>query len=783
GTQKVSQAVDDVSWVEAMNKKDERGIVVRNKARLVAQGHRQEEGIDYDEVFAPVARIEAIMIFLAFASYMGFIVYKMDVKSAFLYGTIENEVYVCQPSGFIDPQFPNKVYKVEKALYGLHQAPRAWYETLSTFLLQNGYIKGKIDKTLFIKKEKDDIMLVKQSEEGIFISQDKYVAEILKKFDFSSVKTASTPVKTQKPLVKDEEAADLDVYLYRSMIGSLMYLTASRPDIMFAVCAYSKFQVTPKLTHLHDVKRIFRYLKGQPKLGLWYPKDSPFDLEAYSDSDYPGANLDRKSITGGCQFLGRRLISWQCKKQTIVATSTTEAEYFWNTATSETVNSVKKIHAIVDGKVVVISESLTSKEGVNDIIIGNKMHKAFPVLVRKFPLPEGTSHYLKKNATARRKVMPLPEDCTAVIVKKKLSVKDDGFLKISAPCPALYSSSNRKCIIVRNTFNTHLTFTFYSKQDMDQKYPTVAKIPMLDTGKFEQWQFLMQQYLQHEHYALWETFTRLQVIVGQLQFMGVEVEQDDLNQKFLTSLDPEWLMHTIVWRNKSDLNTMSLDDLYNQLKVYEAEVQKKSEPNIQNMAFISSTIHSRGNDEVNTASVYTASSNVPTASVNVATANINQINEDDMEEMDIKWNMALLSMRADKFWKKTGKKISIQGSDVAGFDHSKVECFNCHQMGHFARECRALRNQNRGRRDTYRQGSKAKEQAPKALMTIDGVGWDWSYMVNEEEDHALVAKAPTEFTLMANTSTENKVFDNSLCSKDCKKNNDSLNSHRLPIRL
>ncbi|GJW80365.1 hypothetical protein Tco_0144340 [Tanacetum coccineum] len=142
-----------------------------------------------------------------------------------------------------------------------------------------------------------------------------------------SVKHASTPIETYKPLTKDEEAADVDVHLYKSMIGSLMYLTASRPDIMFAVCACSRFQVTPKTSHLHAVKRIFRYLKGKPTLGLWYPKESSFDLVAYSDSDYGGANLDRKSTTGGCQFLGHRLISWQCKKQTIVATSTTEAEY------------------------------------------------------------------------------------------------------------------------------------------------------------------------------------------------------------------------------------------------------------------------------------------------------------------------------------------------------------------------------------------------------------------------------------------------------------------------
>ncbi|GJZ47094.1 putative ribonuclease H-like domain-containing protein [Tanacetum coccineum] len=288
---KVTQALTDPSWIEAMqdellqfrlqkvwilvdspkgkhaiktkwvyrNKKDERGIIVRNKARLVSQGYTQEEGIDYDEVFAPVARIEAIRLFFAYASFMGFIVYQMDAKSAFLYGTIEEEV-----------------------------------------------------------KQKDD---------GIFISQDKYVADILKKFDFVTVKTASTPNETTKALLKNEEAEDVDVHLYRSMIGSLMYLIASRPDIMFAVCAYARFQVTPKVSHLYAVKRIFRYLKGQHKLGFWYPRDSPFDLEAFLDSDYAGASLDRKSTTGGCQFLGKRLISWQCKTQTIVANSTTEVEY------------------------------------------------------------------------------------------------------------------------------------------------------------------------------------------------------------------------------------------------------------------------------------------------------------------------------------------------------------------------------------------------------------------------------------------------------------------------
>ncbi|GJY21126.1 retrovirus-related pol polyprotein from transposon TNT 1-94 [Tanacetum coccineum] len=210
-------------WV-FKNKKDEKGIVIRNKARLVAQRYTQEEEIDYDEVFAPVARIEAIGLFLAYASFKDFVVYQIDVKSAFLYGKIEEEVYVCQPPGFEDRDFRDRVYKVEKALYGLHQAPRAWYETLSTYLLDNGFQRGKIDKTLFIKRQK----------------------------------TAQPPMETQKPLLKDEDGEEVDVHMYRSMIGSLMYLTSSRLDIMFAVCACARYQVNPKVSHLHVVKRIFR---------------------------------------------------------------------------------------------------------------------------------------------------------------------------------------------------------------------------------------------------------------------------------------------------------------------------------------------------------------------------------------------------------------------------------------------------------------------------------------------------------------------------------------------
>ncbi|GKD11412.1 putative ribonuclease H-like domain-containing protein [Tanacetum coccineum] len=291
---------------------------------------RQEEGIDYDDVFAPVARIEAIRLFLAYASFIGFMVYQMDVKSDFLYGQIKEEVYVCQPPGFEDSDYPDKVYKVVKALYGLHQAPRAWYETLANYLLGNGFQRGKIDQTLFIKRQQGDILIVQVYVDDIIFgstNKDKYVDEILKKFNYNDVKSFTTPVDLEKPLVKDGDADDVDVHLYRFMIGSLIYLTTSRPDIMFAVCACARFQVNPNISHLTAIKRIFKYLKGKPKLGLWYSRDSPFELVAYTDSDYARATQDRKSTTGGCQFLGNRLISWQCKKQTVVATSTTEAKY------------------------------------------------------------------------------------------------------------------------------------------------------------------------------------------------------------------------------------------------------------------------------------------------------------------------------------------------------------------------------------------------------------------------------------------------------------------------
>nr|GEV29764.1 hypothetical protein [Tanacetum cinerariifolium] len=244
---RVHQALKDPSWIEVMQEE------------LLQFKMQKEDGIDYKEVFAPVARIEAIRLFLAYASFMGFMVYQMDVKSDFLYGTIEEEVYVCQPPGppgFEDPDYPDKVYKVVKTLYGLHEALRAWYETLANYLLENGFQMGMIDQTLFIKREKGDILLIQIYVDDIifgYTNKDlcKAFETLIKdKFQMSSMgeltffldgKSASTPIYTEKPLLKDLDGEDVDVHTYRSMIGSLMYLTSSRPDIMFVVCACARF--------------------------------------------------------------------------------------------------------------------------------------------------------------------------------------------------------------------------------------------------------------------------------------------------------------------------------------------------------------------------------------------------------------------------------------------------------------------------------------------------------------------------------------------------------------
>nr|KYP35691.1 Retrovirus-related Pol polyprotein from transposon TNT 1-94 [Cajanus cajan]KYP38474.1 Retrovirus-related Pol polyprotein from transposon TNT 1-94 [Cajanus cajan] len=357
-------------WV-FRNKLNEEGVIVKNKARLVAKGYNQQEGIDFGETYAPVARLEAVRLLLAFACVFDFKLYQMDVKSAFLNGLIDEEVYVAQPPGFVDCKLPKHVYKLKKALYGLKQAPRKWYERLSKFLLTHDFQRGNVDKTLFIKRKSKDILLiqiyvddiifgstnqslcgefvsnmqkefdmsmmgelsfflglqVKQMENGIFLHQTKYSKELLKKFDMENCKISNTPMSTNCYLDSDIAGKDVEESMYRGIIGSLLYLTASRPDIMYSVCVCARFQSKPKESHLKAVKKILKYLKGTINVGLWYPKGTSPSLTGYSDSDFAGCKLDRKSTSGTCHTFGECLISWQSKKQACVALSTAEAEY------------------------------------------------------------------------------------------------------------------------------------------------------------------------------------------------------------------------------------------------------------------------------------------------------------------------------------------------------------------------------------------------------------------------------------------------------------------------
>ncbi|GJS40955.1 retrovirus-related pol polyprotein from transposon TNT 1-94 [Tanacetum coccineum] len=319
------------------NKHDEENTVIQNKTRLVVRGYRQEEGIDFEESFAPVARMEAIRIFLTYDAHKSFIVFQMDVKTAFLHGTLKEDMYVCQPEGFIDADHPSHVYKLKKALYGLKQAPRAWYDELSTFLLQNHFFKGTIDPTLFIRRFDDDILVVQvyvddiifvnQSPCGIFINQSNYVLEILKKYGMETCDPVGTPMEIKDKLDLDQNGSPVDATKYRSMIGALMYLTSSRPDIVHATCLCARYQAKPTEKHLKEVKRIFRYLRGTVNTGLWYSKDSGIELTGFSDADYAGCKDTFKSTSGGAQFLGEKLVSWSSKKQDCTALSTAEAEY------------------------------------------------------------------------------------------------------------------------------------------------------------------------------------------------------------------------------------------------------------------------------------------------------------------------------------------------------------------------------------------------------------------------------------------------------------------------
>nr|GEY36956.1 hypothetical protein [Tanacetum cinerariifolium] len=331
----------------------------------------EEEGIDFEVSFAPVARLEAVRIFIAYEAHKSFPVYQMDVKTAFLNGPQKEEVYVAQPDGFVDPDHPEKVYRIRKSLYGLKKALRAWYNELSKFLTSKGFTKGTIDPTLFTIRYEEEILLVQiyiddiifgstnpkytkrfeklmhnrfetsligemkfflglqihQSPHGIFINQAKYTLKILHKHSIEKGQSIGTPMATKPKLDADLSRNPVDQTDYHSKIGSLMYLTSSRPDIVQSVCFCARYQSRPTEKHLKEVKRIFRYLRCTINMGLWYPKGSSFDLTTFPDVDHVGCIDTRKSTSGGIQFLCDKLVSWMSKNQNYTTMSLAEVEY------------------------------------------------------------------------------------------------------------------------------------------------------------------------------------------------------------------------------------------------------------------------------------------------------------------------------------------------------------------------------------------------------------------------------------------------------------------------
>ncbi|GJQ93502.1 retrovirus-related pol polyprotein from transposon TNT 1-94 [Tanacetum coccineum] len=348
-------AITEDCWFQAMQDEIHEFIDFKygnqyhdQNARLVAKGYRQEEGIDFKESFAPVARIEAIRIFIANTASKNMTIYQMDVKTTFLNGELKEEVYVSQPEGFVDPDHLTHEYRLKKALYGLRQAPRAWYDTLSWFLLDNKCSKDDIIFASTDPKACDIFsnemsfkfqmsmmgqmsfflgLQVSQNPRGILINQSKFTLEILKKFGMDSCDPVDTPMVDRTKLDEDPLGIPVDQIQFCSLVGSLMYLTASRPDLVFVVCMCARYQESPTKKHLEALKRVFRYLRGTISWGLWYPKDTAMALTAYGDANHAGFQDTRRSMSGSAQFLGDKLVSWSSKKQKSTVISTTEAEY------------------------------------------------------------------------------------------------------------------------------------------------------------------------------------------------------------------------------------------------------------------------------------------------------------------------------------------------------------------------------------------------------------------------------------------------------------------------
>jgi hypothetical protein len=412
-----------VKWIYKTKLKED-GEVDKFKARLVAKGYVQQQGIDYTEVFAPVARMDTVRMIVALAAHKGWILYQLDVKSAFLHGELNEEVYVEQPKGYENKQNPQQVYKLKKALYGLKQAPRAWFSRIEAHFINEGFEKCYSEHTLFIKTDRegnilivslyvDDLIFtgnnelmfaefktsmlrefdmtdlgrmrfflgieVLQRPEGIYICQRKYASEVLKRFKMENSNSVHNPIAPGCKLYNDENGACVDETLFKQMVGCLMYLTATRPDLMFAVCLISRYMAKPTKLHLLAAKRILRYLRGTTELGIFYKKGGREGLIGYTDSDYAGDLEDRKSTSGYAFMMGSGAVAWSSRKQPIVTLSTTEAEFVAAAACASQAVWMQRILEKLSlkeskGTTIFCDNSSTIKLSKNPVLHGRSKH-------------------------------------------------------------------------------------------------------------------------------------------------------------------------------------------------------------------------------------------------------------------------------------------------------------------------------------------------------------------------------------------------------------------------
>ncbi|GJR63991.1 copia protein [Tanacetum coccineum] len=692
-------------------KLNEYGDVLKNKARLVAKGYRQEEGLDFEESFAPVARLEAIRIFLANAASKNMTVYQMDVKTAFLNGELKEEVYVSQPGSFVDPIVHRSGYRQKKALYRL--------------------IAGTLGG-------------------GIPVDQTQY----------------------------------------RSMIGSLMYLTASRPDLVFAVCMCARYQSKPTKKHHEVVKRVFQYLQGTINMGLWYPKDTAMALTSYADADHAGCQDTRRSTSGSAQFLSDKLVSWSSKKKTSMSFSSTEAEYitmsrpcaqilwmwsqlsdygfvynhiplycdnksaialFYNNVQHTRSKHIDIRHHFIREQVekgVVELYFMRTEYQLADIFTKALPRERFefilPRLGMKSMKPETLKH-LQDDKDENQSSPPNPED-----------------YKIDRPLLGAKRNQERVKSILLLAIPDEYLLKFHNVADAKSLWEAIKS----RFGGNEESKKMQKNVLKHQfenfstasNESLDKAYDRFQKLISQLEVHGAPISKEDINQKFLRSLPPSWNQIALIMRNKPDIDEIDIDDLYNNLRVYEDEMKRSlsSTSTSQNLAFLSSENTSSTNEvsttsrdfRVSTAGGISQVSTTPcahdvvcsffaqpTTSPQLENEDFQQIDEDDLEELDLRWQVAMLTVR----------------------------CYNCHRKGHFARECRSGRNQ--GRRsygDNGRSNAPTNESSSQAMLAQDDLGgYDWSNDFEVE---------PVNYALMAiSSSSSSSSSDNEVqkYSKQC----------------